>query len=92
MPAHNFLRKSNFTFKYRETGEYNDLIMRTINEAINRIEAKIENQSVFERFEDIMTLLFESVSNYEWMHKSSNGKEGKDGKIESKDDLIVENE
>ncbi len=46
-PAHDFLRKSNFTFKYRETGEYNDLIMRTINEAINRIEARSDNQSVY---------------------------------------------
>jgi hypothetical protein len=35
--AHNYLYKSNVIFKYRENGEYNDLIMRTINEAINCI-------------------------------------------------------
>jgi hypothetical protein len=39
-----------------------------------------------------MTLLFDSVSNYEWMHKGSNGKEGKEGKLESKGDLKAEEE
>ena len=35
--SNNYLYKSNVVFKYRESGEYNDLIMRTINEAINCI-------------------------------------------------------
>jgi hypothetical protein len=45
--AHSFLHASSVVFKYRESGEYNDLIMRTINQAINCIEARADNKSVF---------------------------------------------
>lgn len=47
LPSNNFLFKSEVRFKFRENGEYNDLIMGTINEAMTRIEAKQEGKSVF---------------------------------------------
>ncbi len=43
----NYLYKSEVVFKYRENAEYNDLIMRTINEAIKKIDSKHDNKTVY---------------------------------------------
>lgn len=47
LTTNNFLYKSEVRFKFRDNGEYNDLIMGTINEAMARIESKQEGKSVF---------------------------------------------
>lgn len=60
----NYLYKSEVVFKYRENAEYNDLIMRTINEAIKKIDSRHDNKTVYQKFQDKMMLLFESTTDY----------------------------
>lgn len=45
--SNDYIYNSPVAFKYRETGEYNDLIMKTINEVQKKIECKISNRSVY---------------------------------------------
>lgn len=45
--TNDYVYNSPVAFKFRETGEYNDLIMKTINEVQKKIECKIGNRSVY---------------------------------------------
>jgi hypothetical protein len=57
-----YLYNSNIHFKFRDSGEYNDLIMKTLNSVIMRIEHKVGNKTIYEKFEEKMEKLFEMVT------------------------------
>jgi len=50
LPVNNYLSASTNRFKYRETAEYNDLIMKAINETLKRTNLRLERGTVFESF------------------------------------------
>lgn len=49
-PLNDYLFNSAISFKFRESGEYNDLIMRLINEILKKIEFKVGNRTVYQKF------------------------------------------
>lgn len=60
-------------FKYSPDGNYNDMIMRVINKAIEDAQSaspdskENKEKSNYSDFEGYMSRLFESVYNQEWM-------------------------
>lgn len=57
-------------FNYRESGNYNDLIMKLINWMMVSIDSK-ENDSkktVYEEYYNTMSSLFENVYQENWMN------------------------
>lgn len=50
--VNDYLYNSSVVFKYRENGEYNDCIMKSLNEVLNKIGNKIKNKTIFEKFEE----------------------------------------
>lgn len=46
-----YLYNSEIIFKFRDSGEYNDLIMRSINEVLRKIEKRVRSKSIYEKFE-----------------------------------------
>jgi hypothetical protein len=67
LPENSYLNNVNFAFKYRETGEYNDFIMKTINEVLRRTNVRIQSNSIYERFELRISELFELVMDSDYM-------------------------
>jgi hypothetical protein len=57
-PQHNYLHGSQVVFRLRESGEYNDLIMRTMNDTIAKIDSRTDGRTMYERFEEKMRRLF----------------------------------
>lgn len=62
----NYFTTSPIVFELRESGNYNDLIMRVINDQISKVDQTQEanNYQVFERY---ISDLFELVEDEEWM-------------------------
>ncbi len=55
-----YLFSSDVVFEYRDSGRYDDLIMRLLNEIMTRCDEKNDVKgSNFEQFEKIMTEIFE---------------------------------
>jgi hypothetical protein len=69
-PQNDYVFNSAVCFKFRESGEYNDLIMRLINEIIKKIDLKVGNRTVYQKFEEKMERLFESVLDEDWMKET----------------------
>jgi hypothetical protein len=65
-----YLYNSEIVFKFRDSGEYNDLIMRSINEVLRKIEKRVRSKSIYEKFEEKMGKVFESVFDEDWMKES----------------------
>ena len=61
--AHNYFANSQLVFTWRENGNYNDLIMRMLNDVLGKIDQKspFEKGSNFADFKQFMTILFKSV-------------------------------
>jgi hypothetical protein len=68
-PQNDYLFNSGVCFKFRESGEYNDLIMRLLNEIIKKIEFKVGTKTVYQKFEEKMERMFESVLDEDWMNE-----------------------
>lgn len=49
-PLNDYLFNSAIIFKFRDSGEYNDLIMRLINEILKKIELKVGNRTIYQKF------------------------------------------
>lgn len=49
-PQNDYVFDSAVSFQFRESGEYNDLIMRLINEIIKKTNFRIGNKSVYQKF------------------------------------------
>jgi hypothetical protein len=80
--SNDYIYNSPVAFKYRETGEYNDLIMRIINEVLNKIDFKVGNKTIYEKFEDKMGRLFENIMDLHWMNEADDSdKESKDSTL-----------
>jgi hypothetical protein len=45
--ANDYLTASPLPWRYRESGEYNDLIMLTLNEVLTKIETKVRGKSIY---------------------------------------------
>ena len=64
----NYLNDSKVVFEFRESGNYNDLIMQMINEVMGKIdEPAHEETSNYQDFESFMSSLFEKVEDVDWM-------------------------
>jgi hypothetical protein len=61
--AHNYFAHSQLVFEYRESGNYNDLIMKMLNDVFSRLDQKSSfgKGTNFNDFKRSMTELFESV-------------------------------
>lgn len=68
--ANDFLINAGITFRYRESGNYNDIIMMTINKALSQLnqpsKEKKDNKYLthYQDFEKEMTELFEKTEDY----------------------------
>lgn len=62
---------SSIQFSYRENGNYNDLIMRVLNDLMQRIDLVEEGDTLspYKSFEAEMTSFFEKLQNEEWMNQ-----------------------
>lgn len=72
--VNDYLYNSSINFVLRETGEYNDLIMRSVNEVLTKIECRVRNRTIYEKFEHKMEQLFQAVSDEDWMKEKDENK------------------
>lgn len=60
-----FYSKDSYGFEYRESGNYNDLIMRLMNDLMAKIDQKDSDgkstQTIFNQFYETMQRFFEKV-------------------------------
>ena len=85
-PLNDYLFNSAINFKFRENGDYNDLIMRLINELLKKIEFKVGNKTIYQKFEEKMERMFDCVLDEDWMKEAEQEKPMLD-KYESRDNL-----
>jgi hypothetical protein len=89
-PINDYLFNSSVCFKFRDSGEYNDLIMILINEILTKIENRVGNKTVYEKFEERMERLFDSVLDEDSMKEAEQEKLILD-ECESRDNLELIN-
>jgi hypothetical protein len=71
--SNDFFYNSDIVLEYRESGNYNDIIMRVLNEIISLADAPSgqaqpgEPMNNFHDFDDFVTKLFERVYDPSWM-------------------------
>ena len=65
--AHNYFATSHIVFEWREGGNYNDLIMKMLNDIFSRIDQKspLDKGSNYADFKKSMTAIFDSVEEEE---------------------------
>ena len=61
--AHNYFATSQIVFDWRESGNYNDLIMQMVNDVVLRIDERslLGRGSNFSDFKKFMTSVFETI-------------------------------
>lgn len=61
--AHNYFANSQIVFEWRESANYNDLIMKMLNDIFSRIDEKspFERSSNYLDFKKCMTNIFDSI-------------------------------
>ena len=64
-----YVYTSPVVFRYRESGEYSDLVMRMLNEVLRRLNLRVGTRTIYEKFEDKMGRLFENVMEMQWMRE-----------------------
>jgi hypothetical protein len=64
--SNNYFTTSSIVFEYRESGNYNDLIMLMLNDLISKVDESQE-QTSFRGFEAYMSDLFEKVEDEDWI-------------------------
>jgi hypothetical protein len=71
--SNNYFANTDIVFEYREDGNYNDLIMRMINDLMKNIDQEKENGSTnYLEFDDFMRNIFEKVEDSDWMRGHQN--------------------
>lgn len=73
-----FYSNDSYGFEFRESGNYNDLIMKLMNDLMRRIdekENKVDTNSkvrtFYEDFYDYMMKAFENLESREWMENGT---------------------
>ncbi len=69
----NYFNNSKVYFEYREDGNYNDVIMKVVNDLLERIDILNPSERTnYQEFDYLMSTLFNKVYNYEWMLEDPN--------------------
>lgn len=69
----NYFNNSKVYFEYREDGNYNDVIMKVVNDLLERIDILNPSERTnYQEFDYLMSTLFNKVYNYEWMREDPN--------------------
>ena len=64
----NYFTFSDVVFEYRQSGNYNDLIMRMMNDIVSRIDAKshlAKGMTNYQDFKNYMTTIFNHIEEEE---------------------------
>lgn len=67
----NYFNNSKLGFEFRKDGNYNDIIMKVVNDLLERIDTHNDNgRTNHQEFDRLMNSLFSKVYSYEWMNKN----------------------
>jgi hypothetical protein len=68
--SNDYVFTSPVVFRFRESADYSDLIMRMLNDLLRKLDLRIAGRTVYEKFEDKMGRLFENVMELRWMQEA----------------------
>lgn len=80
--ANDYFFSSEINFEFRQSGRYDDLIMRFINEILTKIDVKVapdqnSELTMFKEFENNMSGIFEKSFDEQWINSKNSIKESK---------------